>query len=302
MPTKSSSGRGSGSTATTNPPGNQTPNTPDINESEIARLKVDELRNRLRRRGVTGTSDMHKDDLVKALVKSMRDGAKKSTSASTGGSSGDASSSTKTSSSAKKSSSSNPPGNQTPNTPGINESEIARLKVDELRNRLRRRGVTGTSEMHKDDLVKALVKSMRDDSGSSDGSRGGSGSSGGGIRKGDHNSKSLKYAQQITSVDDEPERPGRSLVTTDHDVIRQWAEARKGLPTTVDGTEHDGHAGVLRFDFPANGRSDRLREISWEEWFRTFDERRLNFIYQEERSDGKQSNFFRLESPDREDG
>src|SRR5512139_2997989 len=139
MPTKSSSERGSGSTATTNPPGNQTPNTPDINESEIARLKVDQLRDRLRRRGVTGTADMHKDELVKALIRTMRDGAKKSTSGSAGPSSGGGSSA-KTSSSAKKSSSSNPPGNQTPNTPDINESEIARLKVDQLRARLRRRG------------------------------------------------------------------------------------------------------------------------------------------------------------------
>jgi hypothetical protein len=198
----------------------------------------------------------------------------------------------------------NPPGNQTPNTPDINESEIARMKVDDLRDRLRRRGVTDTTDMKKDDLVKALVKSLRDGSGPSDSSRssGSSGSSSGGIRTGAQTSKSLKYSQVIDSVDDEPERPGRSLVTTDHEVIRQWAEARKGVPCTVDGTDHDGHAGVLRFDFPANGREDRLREISWEEWFDAFDKRRLNFIYQEERSDGKQSNFFRLESPDREDG
>ncbi|WP_433315945.1 SAP domain-containing protein [Micromonospora chersina] len=289
MPTKNGSGRGSGSTATTNPPGNQTPNTPDINESEVARLKVDQLRDRLRRRGVTGTADMRKDDLVKALVKAMKDGAKKSTSARAG-------SSSRSSSSAKKSTSSaNPPGNQTPNTPDVNESEIARLKVDELRSRLRARGVAGTADMQKADLVKALVKSLTDDSGASS-------SGGGGVRKGPQNSKSIRYAQEVTSVDDEPERPGRSLVTTDHEVIRRWAEARKGVPTTVDGTEHDGHAGVLRFDFPSNGREQRLREISWEEWFRAFDERRLNFIYQEERSDGKQSNFFRLESPDREDG
>ncbi|RZU72887.1 hypothetical protein EV384_1276 [Micromonospora kangleipakensis] len=154
--------------------------------------------------------------------------------------------------------------------------------------------------MHKDDLVKALVKSLLADSGP--GSRGGSAASDGGVRTGQHTSKSIRYSQEITSVDDEPERPGRSLVTTDHEVIRRWAEARKGVPTTVDGSEHDGHAGVLRFDFPANGREARLREISWAEWFRAFDERRLNFIYQEERSDGKQSNFFRLESPDREDG
>ncbi|MFF4891251.1 hypothetical protein [Micromonospora chersina] len=290
MPTKNGAGRGSGSTATTNPPGNQTPNTPDINESEIARLKVNQLRDRLRRRGVTGTADMRKDDLVKALVKAMKDGPKKSTSARSGGSS-------RGSSSAKKSTSSaNPPGNQTPNTPDVDESKIARLKVDELRSRLRARGVAGTADMQKADLVKALVKSLTDNFGASS-SRGG-----GGVRKGPQNSKSIKYAQEVTSVDDEPERPGRSLVTTDHEVIRRWAEARKGVPTTVDGSEHDGHAGVLRFDFPSNGREQRLREISWEEWFRTFDERRLNFIYQEERSDGKQSNFFRLESPDREDG
>jgi hypothetical protein len=212
----------------------------------------------------------------------------------------------------------NPPGNQTPNTPDINESEIARLKVDELRDRLRRRGVTDTADMKKDDLVKTLVKSLRDGSGPSGSSRSSgssgssrsSGSSGssrspgssGGVRTGAQTSRSLKYSQVIDSVDDEPERPGRSLVTTDHEVIRQWAEARKGVPCTVDGTDHDGHAGVLRFDFPANGREDRLREISWQEWFEAFDKRRLNFIYQEERSDGRQSNFFRLESPDREDG
>jgi hypothetical protein len=55
----------------------------------------------------------------------------------------------------------------------------------------------------------------------------------------------------------------------------------------------------MRFDFGGDG--DRLRHVSWDEWFGTFDGRRLNFIYQEERSDGSQSNFFRLESPDRED-
>jgi hypothetical protein len=83
-------------------------------------------------------------------------------------------------------------------------------------------------------------------------------------------------------------------------VIKQWAEARRGTPATVSGTEHGDHLGVLRFDF---GRDNaNLRHVSWDEWFATFDERRLNFIYQEERSDGRPSNFFRFESPDREDG
>jgi hypothetical protein len=56
---------------------------------------------------------------------------------------------------------------------------------------------------------------------------------------------------------------------------------------------------VLRFDF--GDADDRLREISWDEWFETFDSRGLNFIYQEERKDGRQSTFFRLENPTRED-
>lgn len=119
------------------------------------------------------------------------------------------------------------------------------------------------------------------------------------IRQGLESSKSLKYSQEVTSPEDEPEREGRSLATTHHEVIRQWAEEREGVPATVEGTEHGDHLGVLRIDF--GGGNDKLRHISWDEWFDTFDSRKLNFIYQEQRSDGQQSNFFRLENPNRED-
>jgi hypothetical protein len=119
------------------------------------------------------------------------------------------------------------------------------------------------------------------------------------IRTGEGTSKSVKYSQEITSPEDEPEREGRSLITTDHDVIRQWAEARDAVPATVEGSEHGDHLGVLRFDF--GGQNDKLEHVGWDEWFATFDERELNFIYQETRSDGSQSNFFRLENPHRED-
>jgi hypothetical protein len=128
----------------------------------------------------------------------------------------------------------------------------------------------------------------------------GAGPDGGRVRLGEETSSSIKYSQEITSPEDEPEREGRSLATTHHEVIKQWAEERGGTPATVDGTEHGDHLGVLRFDF--SGDNENLRHVSWEEWFDTFDARRLNFIYQEQRRDGRQSNFFRLESPDREDG
>jgi hypothetical protein len=190
-------------------------------------------------------------------------------------------------------------GKKTSNTTEVSEAELGRLKVDELRSRLKQHGVTGTSSLRKEELVKKLVKTLQAEGGGAKRGRSGGGRSG--VRTGPGSSKSLKYAQEITSPDEEPERPGRSLVTTDHDVIRQWAEERGGVPATVEGTEHGDRLGVLRFDFPAGGRDERLREVSWDEWFATFDERGLNFIYQEERSDGTQSNFFQLENPDRED-
>jgi hypothetical protein len=111
---------------------------------------------------------------------------------------------------------------------------------------------------------------------------------------------STKYSQVISSSDDEPEREGRSLVTTDHDVIKQWAGERGAEPATVEGTEHGDHLGVLRFDFPGYG-GQNLTHVSWDEWFATFDARNLNFIYQETKTDGSQSNFFRLDNPDRQD-
>jgi hypothetical protein len=94
---------------------------------------------------------------------------------------------------------------------------------------------------------------------------------------------------------------GKTLETKDRDEIIRWAEERKAKPATVPGTEHGDRLGVLRLDFPGYGGQD-LKHVSWDEWFRTFDDRKLTFVYQETTKDGKQSNFFRLTSPDREDG
>jgi hypothetical protein len=90
------------------------------------------------------------------------------------------------------------------------------------------------------------------------------------------------------------------MATTEHEVIRAWADQRGAKPATVTGTERSDHLGVLRLIFTDG--SDRLREVSWDEWFGTFDERGLRFLFQETKRDGSTSNFFRLENPDREDG
>jgi hypothetical protein len=204
------------------------------------------------------------------------------------------------------------PGNQTPNTPDVSETELREMKVDELRKEAREENISGASGMRKDELVKEVAHARQGGDGPGGNEEAGSkakdtedaedlgaGPDGGRIRYGDDSSKSLKYSQEITSPEEEPEREGRSLATTHHEVIRQWAEERGGVPATVEGTEHGDHLGVLRIDF--RDKDTNLRQVSWEEWFKTFDDRGLNFIYQEQRSDGTQSNFFRLENPERED-
>ncbi|MBB4959715.1 hypothetical protein FHR38_003448 [Micromonospora polyrhachis] len=90
-------------------------------------------------------------------------------------------------------------------------------------------------------------------------------------------------------------------MTTNHDVIQRWARARNAKPATIQGTEHDGRPGVLTFNFPGWREGGKIQQITWDDWFKTFDARRVNFIYQEQKSDGRQSNFFRTESPDRQD-
>lgn len=83
-----------------------------------------------------------------------------------------------------------------------------------------------------------------------------------------------------------------SATTTDHRVIKKWADERGGKPATVRATEEDGHAGILRIDFgPAE---DRLEEIEWDEFFRKFDESDLAFLYQDLTKDGKLSRFHKF--------
>ena len=81
--------------------------------------------------------------------------------------------------------------------------------------------------------------------------------------------------------------------TTDHDEIRQWAEARGGRPASVKGTGGEDDAGILRINFPG-GAEDSLEEISWEEFFEAFEDNNLAFLYQKETASGDERRFFKL--------
>ena len=88
----------------------------------------------------------------------------------------------------------------------------------------------------------------------------------------------------------------KSHTTTDHEEIRRWVEEHNGKPATVKGTERDDDAGVLRIDFPGGAGEDRLEPISWDDWFAKFEDSELAFLYQEEKSSGEDSTFFKLVS------
>ena len=88
----------------------------------------------------------------------------------------------------------------------------------------------------------------------------------------------------------------QAKVTTDHDVIRQWAEARGGRPAAVRSTQSKEGTGVIRIEFSdaPNAKDDNLEEVSWDEFFEKFDELNLALLYQEETASGQRSNFNKL--------
>lgn len=91
-------------------------------------------------------------------------------------------------------------------------------------------------------------------------------------------------------------RTSRSAkTTTNHDEIREWVESHGGHPATVKRTTRGNQtAGVLRIDFPGFSGEQSLKEISWAQWFKVFDERKLAFLYQDGK--GGQSRFNKLVS------
>ena len=83
---------------------------------------------------------------------------------------------------------------------------------------------------------------------------------------------------------------------TNHRRIREWAEERGAKPACVRGTGGKNDTGMIRLDFPGFSGGDSLQEISWDEWFKAFDENQLALLIQEETADGEKSNFNKLVS------
>jgi hemerythrin superfamily protein len=110
-------------------------------------------------------------------------------------------------------------------------------------------------------------------------------------------SRTALRAKWINVPDEHEDRPGQSLATRSHEVIRHWAEERRAAPATTPGGDAE-RPRVLRFNFP--GFDKNLQEVSWDAWFGTFDDHDLVFIFQEHMKAGNPSNFFKLDISERE--
>ena len=88
---------------------------------------------------------------------------------------------------------------------------------------------------------------------------------------------------------------GESKTTTDHDTIRKWVEERGGRPAGVKGTGGGDDPGILRIDFPGYGAEEEsLEPISWDDFFKKFEQNKLAFLYQDETAGGEESPFFKF--------
>ena len=73
-------------------------------------------------------------------------------------------------------------------------------------------------------------------------------------------------------------------VTTDHNTIRKWAEKKGGKPAAVKRTHQGGDVGIIRIMFPDRPQSEHeaLEQISWDEFFRQFEQSKLALLYEED--------------------
>ncbi|MFA4886841.1 MAG: hypothetical protein WC595_01385 [Candidatus Nanoarchaeia archaeon] len=80
-------------------------------------------------------------------------------------------------------------------------------------------------------------------------------------------------------------------ITTDHGEMRKWVKERKGHPIHLKGML-DADEIPISIKLPHSTMEGS--EITWDEFFKQFDDRNLAFEYEERDENGELSLFFKL--------
>ena len=80
-------------------------------------------------------------------------------------------------------------------------------------------------------------------------------------------------------------------ITTDHGEMRKWVKERKGHPIHLKGML-DADEIPISIKLPHSTMEGS--EITWDEFFKQFDDRNLAFEYEERNEEGELSLFFKL--------
>lgn len=80
-----------------------------------------------------------------------------------------------------------------------------------------------------------------------------------------------------------------SKTTDNHETIKKWVKERYGKPAMVEGIMDEGKGGsMLRIYFPALV-DESITCLTWDVFFKIFDENDLLFEYHEKTEDGELS-------------
>jgi hypothetical protein len=82
------------------------------------------------------------------------------------------------------------------------------------------------------------------------------------------------------------------ITTVDHARIRDWVKSRKGHPAMAHTQTIMGPASkLLRIDFAGWPTDPCFHSISWEEFFESFENAKLAFVYRGMKESGEPSHF-----------
>ncbi len=89
-----------------------------------------------------------------------------------------------------------------------------------------------------------------------------------------------------------------SKETTNHGEIQRWAEAHGGQPAVIDHPHARADKRGIRIDFPGK-RDDAIKDIthpvSWDEFFRVFEEQQLLLAYDDDPTDEDPAMWYHFE-------